>query len=191
MTLGAFGMYAATVNLVPLLTWRGMDTHLAAIILGLCGLGQVFGRLFYGPLAARVGPRGRTAGVLAAGAFTVAAVGLLPGPVALLIVVAVVAGAVRGMFTLLQATAVADRWGTRAFGRVNGVFTAPITTATALAPGGGALFAELAGGYVVSYCVLAALVVVGAAGAGAVKLGRTVTVDAPVTGGARPADRGA
>jgi MFS family permease len=157
MTLGAFGGYAATVNLVPLLTSDGMGTHLAAVALGLCGAGQVLGRLGYPHLAARTGPRGRAAGILTAGAVTIVVLGVLPGPTLALIAVAVLAGAARGMFTLLQATTVADRWGTRAFGHVNGVFTAPITVAVALAPGGGALLARLPGGYPVSYGVLAAL----------------------------------
>lgn len=37
MAVGALGMYAATVNLVPLLTGRGISTHFAAIALGLVG----------------------------------------------------------------------------------------------------------------------------------------------------------
>ncbi|MGI5224456.1 MFS transporter [Actinoallomurus sp. CA-142502] len=155
MTCAAFGCYAATVNLVPLLTSGGMGTHLAAVALGLCGAGQVLGRLGYPRLAARTAPPGRAAAILTAGAVTVAVLGVLRGPGA--VVVAVLAGAARGMFTLLQATTIADRWGTRAFGHVNGVFTAPITVAIALAPGGGALLARLTGGYPVSYCVLAAL----------------------------------
>ncbi|WP_329247279.1 MFS transporter [Actinoallomurus sp. NBC_01490] len=157
MTCAAFGSYAATVNLVPLLTSDGMGTHLAAVALGLCGAGQVLGRLGYPRLAARTAPRGRAAVILTAGAATIVVLGVLPGPGAALIAVAVLAGAARGMYTLLQATTVADHWGTRAFGHVNGVFTAPITVAIALAPGGGALLARLAGGYPVSYCVLAAL----------------------------------
>ncbi|MEO3891468.1 MFS transporter [Nonomuraea sp. B5E05] len=172
MSAAALGMFAATVNLVPLLTWRGMDTHLAAVALGLCGAGQLLGRLGYGALSARVESRPRTVGLLAAAAVSVLALGLLPGPTALLIVVSVLAGAIRGLFTLLQATAVADRWGTRAFGRINGVFTAPVTAATALAPGAGALLTEVMGGYVASYGVLAGLVLLGTLAAGMAGTGR-------------------
>jgi MFS family permease len=155
MAVAAFGMYAATVNLVPLLDFRGMDHHLAAITLGLCGAGQVLGRVGYPRLATRIGPRTRTVAVLIGGALTVIALGVLPGPAAVLVVVAVLAGAVRGVFTLLQATAVSDRWGTAGFGRINGVFIAPITIAIALAPGGGALLEDLAGTYPASYTLLA------------------------------------
>lgn len=155
MAVGAFGMYSATVNLVPLLTSRGIGTHLAAIALGLCGAGQLLGRLGYASLSRRTTPRVRTAGIVAAGAATIVALGLLPGPAAVLIGVAVVAGGVRGAFTLLQATAVADRWGTRGFGHRNGVFGAPITAVIALAPAGGALLAEALGGFPVAYALMA------------------------------------
>ena len=50
------------------------------------------------------------------------------------IAIGIVAGAVRGAQTLVQASAVADRWGTRNYGSINGVFAAPITAVTALGP---------------------------------------------------------
>ena len=59
-TLCAFAQYAALVNLVPLLTGRGMTPGLAAWALGLGGAGQVAGRLCYRRLANRLGTRGRT-----------------------------------------------------------------------------------------------------------------------------------
>ncbi|MBO0873448.1 MAG: MFS transporter, partial [Pseudonocardia sp.] len=93
----------------------------------------------------------------AAAARCVAGIGVLPGPAAALIMLTVLAGAARGAHTLLQASAVADRWGTRAFGRVNGVFSAPITAAIALAPAGGAIVAQWLGGYPSGFLVLAAL----------------------------------
>ncbi|MCU1650810.1 MAG: transporter, partial [Pseudonocardia sp.] len=43
------------------------------------------------------------------------------------------------------------------FGRVNGVFSAPITAAIALAPAGGTLVADRVGGYPTGFAVLAAL----------------------------------
>jgi predicted MFS family arabinose efflux permease len=157
MTFAAFGCYAATVNLVPLLTSDGMGTHLAALALGLCGAGQVLGRLGYPRLVSRFGPTPRTAVILVSGAVTIVVLGVLPGPDIALVGVAIAAGSARGLFTLLQATTVADRWGTRSFGHVNGVFTAPITIAIALAPGGGALLVRLTGGYPASYVLLAGI----------------------------------
>ena len=50
---------------------------------------------------------------------------------------AMLAGAARGIFTLLQATAVTDRWGTAYYGRLNGVLSAPSTLATAARAVGG------------------------------------------------------
>jgi MFS family permease len=157
VTVTAFGIYAVSVNLVPLLTDRGMGTQLAAITLGLNGAGQVLGRLGYPWFYARVAFRTRAFTVLAASSFALLALALLPGPTGALIVVAILAGAIRGLFTLLQATAVADLWGIQAFGRINGVFIAPITTAIALAPAGGALLADLTGGYPPALVILAVL----------------------------------
>jgi MFS family permease len=157
MTLTAFGSYGATINLVPLMTGRGYGTTLAAWALGLVGVGQLLGRLGYGALARRTSPRARTAVIPAASAVCVAGLGALPGPVAALIALAVLAGAARGAHTLLQASAVADRWGTRAFGRINGVFSAPITASVALAPAGGTLVADWVGGYPAGFLALAGL----------------------------------
>ena len=165
MTLTGFGSYAATINLVPLLTGRGYSTGLAALALGLVGIGQVLGRTGYGALARRTSTRVRTAVIPASAALCVAALGLVPGPAAALVGLAVLAGAARGAHTLLQASAVADRWGTRAFGRVNGVFTAPITAAIALAPAGGTLVADWVGGYPAGFAVLAGLTALASAAA--------------------------
>jgi MFS family permease len=167
MALAGFGLYSATINLVGLLEARGAPLGLAAVGLGLIGAGQVGGRLLYGPLARRTAPGVRVAVVVAVGGALVVLVGVLPGPVWLVIAVAVLAGACRGMHTLLQASVVSDRWGTTSFGRVNGIFTAPTTVAVALAPAGGVLVAELAGGFPAGYVVLGAVALV----SGAVALG--------------------
>jgi MFS family permease len=157
MSVTGFCMYGATINLVPLLTGRSYGTEFAAWALGMVGVGQVLGRLGYAPLARRCSPRIRTSVIPGFAAVCVLGLGLLPGPAAALIALAVLAGAARGAHTLLQASSVADRWGTRAFGRVNGVFSAPITAAVALAPAGGALVGEWLGGYPLGFALLAAL----------------------------------
>lgn len=169
MTIGAFGLYGATVNLVPLLVSDGLSTHLAALGLGVCGVGQVLGRLGYPLLVTRVKVRIRPAVILAVGTATIAALGLVPGVGIVLIGIAALAGSTRGLFTLLQATAVADRWGSRSFGRINGVFTAPITIAIALAPGGVAVLTRLTGSYAASYTLLAGITLAGAVAATAVR----------------------
>jgi MFS family permease len=162
-TLCAFAQYAALVNLVPLLTGRGMTPGLAAWALGLGGAGQVAGRLCYRQLAARLGTRGRTVTVIAAGSAVTLLLGLLPGPAALLVVASVLAGAVRGVFTLTEATLVADHWGTDRYAAVNGVFNAPLTAAGAIAPSIGAAVAAVVGSYPVLFVILAAAAAAGAA----------------------------
>jgi MFS family permease len=161
-TLCAFAQYAALVSLVPLLEGRGMPGGLAAWALGLGGAGQVAGRLCYRPLISRLGARARITAVIGAGAAATLLLGLVPGPAALLIAASVAAGAVRGIFTLTEATLVADYWGADRYAVLNGVFNAPLLAAGALAPGIGAGIAALAGGYPALFAILAAT---GAAGA--------------------------
>jgi hypothetical protein len=67
------------------------------------------------------------------------------------------AGMVRGNLTLLQATAVTDRWGTRAYGRLTATLAAPVTIASATAPWVGAALAGQLGGYPALFWVLAAI----------------------------------
>ncbi|CNE88938.1 Major facilitator superfamily MFS_1 [Mycobacterium tuberculosis] len=155
LTLSAFAMYAVMINLIPLLTSRGAGGSTAAWALGLGGIGQVTGRLGYGALVRRTGVRARTVWVLALSAATTAALAAIPGPVTLLIAVAFLAGTTRGIATLLQATAVSDRWGTASYGALSGILAAPITTATAVAPFAGAAIAAALGGYPHMFLVLA------------------------------------
>jgi MFS family permease len=162
LSLAAFAVYAGVVNLVSLLTERGMSSGTAAIALGLGGAGQVLGRLGYTTLSRLTTVRTRTAIVLLAGAVTTAVLGLLTS-VAALIVAAVVAGMARGVFTLLEATAVTDRWGAAHYGRLNALLHAPLTITVALAPWAGAAIAGGIGGYSSTFLVLAAVTVAAAA----------------------------
>lgn len=163
MTLSAFAQYAVIVNLVPLLTGRGMSATEAAWALGLGGAGQVAGRLCYPALAAHSSVRGRALAVMAAGAVTIGTLGVLPGPAALLIAASVLAGAVRGLFTLLEATAISDRWGPAGYASLNGVFSAPLTAAIAFAPTAGVALAGGLGGYPALFLALAGTSVISAA----------------------------
>ncbi|MEW2630274.1 MFS transporter [Streptomyces sp. NPDC048389] len=146
-TLSGFAMHGVVFGLVPLLTERGADPTTAAWVLGLGGAGQTLGRVLYAPLAHRSGVTTRTAVFIAAGAATTLALALVSGPVPLLILLSVLAGVVRGNLTLLQATSVADRWGTAAYGRLSGLLAAPATVAGALAPWAGVALAGPMGGY--------------------------------------------
>jgi MFS family permease len=166
LTLTSFGLYAASLTLIPLLTGRGFSATLAATTLGLLGAGQLLGRIGYAPLAAHTSPTGRTVAIVLVSAATIALLAALPGPTALLIAAAVLAGAARGAGTLLQATVVADRWGAARYGTLSGFFAAPITAAAALAPWAGTAIAEVTGSYPSTFWLLAGLVSL-AAGAAA------------------------
>ena len=158
MTFALAGLagYAVVINLIPLLRERGTSLTTAGLLLGLGGLGQVVGRLGFLPLATRSSLRTRTLATLLGMAATTALLGLLAGLV-LLAVVVLVAGMARGMFTLLQATAVTDRWGTAHYGRLTGLLAAPTTIAIAAAPWFGAWLAHQLGSYSNAFLVLAVL----------------------------------
>lgn len=167
LTLTAFGLYSASLMLIPLLTGRGFSASAAATTLGLLGAGQLLGRIGFAPLAARTTPTVRTVAIVAASSAAIALLAVVPGPPAALVALAVGVGAVRGAGTLLQATVVADRWGTAAYGSLSGAFSAPITAAAAVAPWAGTALAEALGSYPAGFAVLAGLVAIAAGGAAA------------------------
>lgn len=160
--LTGFGLFGATLNLIPMLTEQGVDHETAAIVFGLVGVGQLVGRFGYPTLTARLTAPVRAAVVLGLGALMVLVLAAVDGPLWLVIAASIGAGAARGIYTLLQATSVSDRWGTRSFGALNGLATVPTTAAMVAAPAGGAFLAELVGGYTTAFSVLAALTLIGA-----------------------------
>ena len=147
MALATFTLFAVTINIIPVLLERGISYSVAAVSLGLIGAGQVIGRIGYAKLVAFTAVHTRTALIFGLGAIGIWLLAYVPGPAAVLISIAVVLGAVRGCHTLLQATAVSDRWGTQDFGTINGVFTAPMTAVGALAPVSGPALAGVLGSY--------------------------------------------
>ena len=160
MALAAFALFAVTINVVPLVMERGLAYSTAALALGLVGAGQVIGRLGYGTLSRSSTPRQRTIVIYGAGAVSLVALAVVPEPAWLIITLAVFAGAARGCHTLLQATAVADRWGTRNFAQINATLNAPITALSALAPVTGPALAAAFGSYTVMAILMAGLLVV-------------------------------
>ncbi|MEU9240673.1 MFS transporter [Streptomyces sp. NPDC048385] len=147
LTLNSFAMYAVVIALVPLLITRGASPTAAAWALGLGGAGQTLGRTLYATLANRTGVTTRTVALIAFGGTTTAAFAMVSGPFPLLVGIAIAAGMVRGNLTLLQATAVTDRWGTTHYGRLSALLAAPATIASAMAPFAGAALAGPLGGY--------------------------------------------
>jgi hypothetical protein len=96
-------------NLVPLMSQRGTATGAATVALGLGGKGQVLGALGYQTLVRRVGVVPRTVIIMAGVALTPAPHGVLSANAAS-VAAAIGAGVMRGIMTLLQATAVIERW---------------------------------------------------------------------------------
>lgn len=157
LTLGSTAGFAAMINMVPMLVERGVSTALAAWILGLSGFGQVVGRLFYWAMQRRLGVLARHMWIYGLLAVSTAALAVDSTHAGWLICVAMVAGVGRGISTLLKATAVTDRWGPRAYGRLSGVFNAPVMFGVALAPALGAWLAQLLGSWELMYLVLAGM----------------------------------
>lgn len=155
MSLSALAMYAALINLVPLVTGRGAPAGAAAWLLGLGGVGQVAGRLVYRRVISRWSVRFRTVIIYGLAAATTLALAMVPGPTVVLIAVIMLNGFARGIETLIQATAIPDRWGTTAYGRLSGVLAAPTTIAGAVAPWVGASLAVRLGGYPTMFALLA------------------------------------
>ena len=154
-TVAGFCVYAVVVNLVPLLREAGLSTLEAAVALGVGGAGQVAGRLLYGPLLDRIPVGPRTVAVLGAASLTTLGLALSTPWVLAVLAAAFAAGLARGVFTLVQATAVSDRWGTRNYGARTAVLTGSVMAAAAFAPWLGSLLAVAAGGYVGAFVMLA------------------------------------
>lgn len=159
--LSGLASYAVIANLVPLMNQRGIGTGAAALALGLGGAGQVLGRLSYQTLVRRVGAMPRTVLIMAGVAATTALLGVFSNYVAL-VIVAIGAGVMRGVMTLLQATAVTERWGSTHYGHLSALLNAPIMIATAVGPFVGAALASFLGGYAAMFVALGAIAAVGA-----------------------------
>ena len=153
--LTALAVFAVVINLVPMLVEQGMSRNLAALALGLGGVGQVVGRLGYARFAAATSVTARGVVVLAGVAVTTAALALAPASSGLLIAIGMALGLARGVYTLVQATAVTDRWGPASYGALNGLLTAPALVAAAAAPFAGAVLADLLGSWADAFLALA------------------------------------
>ena len=146
LTLAA-ALFSVTLAIIPLFTEKGMTYELAAWALGLLGAGQVIGRLLYVAIPHTAAPWVALAATAGLSVVGLALLAIVPGPPWLLISIGVGVGAVRGAQTLVQGSAVADRWGTRNYGSINGVFAAPITAIGAVGPALGPLIAVATGSY--------------------------------------------
>jgi MFS family permease len=128
----------------------------AAWALGLGGAGQVVGRFGYAAFARRTSVRTRTAAILTGTAVTTALLAFVPGPMLLVVALSVLAGTARGVATLLNATAVTERWGASSYATLSAILSAPAMAASAIAPWAGAALAGPLGGYPHMFALLAA-----------------------------------
>lgn len=143
----AAALFSVTLALIPLFTEKGMSYELAAWALGLLGAGQVIGRLVYVAIPHTAAPWVPVVAVSGLSVVLLALLALVPGPPWLAISIGVAVGAARGAQTLVQGSAVADRWGTASYGAINGVFAAPLTLVGAIGPALGPLLAVATGSY--------------------------------------------
>ena len=144
--VGTFTTTSISVHLIPYLTQHGYSAQFAAVAVGWIGAMQLLGRLFYIPVASRLGPVGVTASVcLTQGA----AVALLAIAVRLggLAPAIVLLGAANGMATLARATTVAEVFGRRHYGSISGAIAVAANSARALGPVGASLLFAWFGGY--------------------------------------------
>lgn len=153
----SLAMSAALIGIVPLMLERGLSPTEAAWVLGIGGVGQVAGRIVYAGAASRMSLIARTVSVFVLVAAGLAALAFISGPALLLIAFSIVAGVGRGIATLLQATAIPDRWGSRAYGHLSGVLGVSTLLAMAMGPWLGALLAEATGSYASAFIAFAAL----------------------------------
>ena len=162
-TLTSLVSYASLVGLPVLLIGRGVSPALAAWAVGLSGAGQVVGRAIYPLLNRRLEPRSRTASIIGLLAACLAAQALISSPVWLMLTIAILTGSARGLFTLVNATFIADLWGPERYASVSGVYNAPVAAAGAIAPAIGAGVAVLVGGYPPLFIGLAGIGLIAAA----------------------------
>lgn len=160
MLLAGSGVFAVTLNLVPLARELGHTYATAALAFGLVGAGQVVGRLAYLPLARLGDARQRTTALVVGAALVVAGLAFAPGTVGLMLA-ALLAGAVRGTHTLMTTLGVADRWGRADFGQLSGAFQRPVGLGIAAAPFLGALLASALGGFRAAALAFAVLALAG------------------------------
>ena len=153
--LASLSTIAMTVFTIPYLLEHGHSPAFAAFALGLIGVSQIPGRLLFAPLGRRI-----------PAVFALIAVGIA-GVVAIHSTAAVLVGLVllgmgNGMATLARATAIADRYGSAAYGTIASVAGGMTTAARAAGPFAAALYAA-AVGYTALLWTLAALALAAAA----------------------------
>ena len=154
-----FATISVTVHLIPYLGDRGYAPALAAAMIGWMGAMQLPGRLFFVPVAARLGPRWVTAGVFATQALALAQLPFA-GRLPTLVPFVMMLGAANGMSTLARASSVAEIFGPRHYGAISGAMALGANGARAVGPVGASLLVVALGSYERVFWVLAAALAV-------------------------------
>ncbi|WP_197517250.1 MFS transporter [Microbacterium karelineae] len=154
VSLGMLGVAAANLNLIPFAQERGLAHALGALAIGVCGAGQILGRIGYPIIAARIPVMPRLLASLLFSGLAVLGLALLPSPAWLLLLLAGLIGAARGITTLIMASGISELWGPRHYAVLAGYLSTPVAIAGAVAPWIGALTAEWTGSYGVAFIIL-------------------------------------
>ncbi|WP_194291397.1 MFS transporter [Cumulibacter manganitolerans] len=149
--------FAVGLTIVSLMVERGFSHSFGATVLGVIGIGQLLGRLGFGRFGSPSRRMLRNLTIVAALVLSTLLFVVVPGPVWLMIPLAILLGASRGAGTLMHATMVVDTWGPERYGALVGVFTMPITISQAIAPWLGAAGASVLGSFSAMNAVAAAL----------------------------------
>jgi MFS family permease len=159
--IASLSTIAMTVFAIPFLLERGYSASFAAFAVGLIGVSQIPGRLLYAPVAAVLPRALATASVftwIAAGIAIVVSIDATAAVVAGLVLL----GMGNGMATLARATAIADLYGSGAYGAIASVAGSMTTAARAAGPFLAAVYAA-AVGYTTLLWTLSAITVMAAA----------------------------
>jgi len=131
--LGQLATAAVAVHLVPYLIDRGHAPEFAAVIAGLIGVMALPGRLVFTPLGDLLPRQQVTAGLFLVQTLSLLALLLAHGMVGVYTFVALF-GMGFGAMTPARAALVADLYGPRHYGQINGVMALFVTASRALAP---------------------------------------------------------
>jgi MFS family permease len=157
--LTALGAAILLTNLLPLMAALGVPEGLAILAASTIGPAQVAGRIILTLAGARAAARAVTLGAflfVAAGALAMGAASALP---ALTLVFAVSLGIGNGVISIMRPVVIREVMGEAGFGESAGAVARLSLFAFAIAPGLGAVLADLAGyGAVIALCVAAPLV---------------------------------
>ncbi len=156
------GLYTATVNAVPLLLEYGFSFETAAWGLGIIGAGQVLGRFVFYAIPGRRVPWIQLSLAGGMSALLLLLMGVVAAPFIAVAVIVFLVGAGRGAMTLVDATAVSDRWGTNNYGALSGLLNAPTAIALGVTPAIGVLLAESLGSFSAMVIAMAGVVGLGA-----------------------------